>query len=60
MHLTDFSNNRLVDMAERCVANSQEIPLDLYYLLIDRGIDADAITMGETQSTAGMVQHSQD
>lgn len=60
MHLSEYSTDRLVDKAEHYVANSQEIPLDLYYLLIDRGIDADAITMGETHSTAGMVQHSQD
>lgn len=60
MHLSEYSTDRLVDKAEAYVARSQEIPTDLYYLLIERGIDADAIAMGEPDSTAGLVQHSQD
>lgn len=47
-------------LAEAYVSRSFEIPTDLYYLLIERGIDASAIAMGEPDSTAGYAQHSQD
>lgn len=60
MHLTDCTTDRLVTLAEAYVSRSFEIPTDLYYLLIERGIDASAIAMGEPDSTAGYAQHSQD
>ena len=59
MHFSEYSNDHLVDLAECYVRKDQSIPADLYFMLIERGIDADAIANGEPESTAGFAQHSQ-
>ena len=59
MHFSNHSNGFLVDLAEHYVRKDQSIPADLYFLLIERGIDAAAIADGEPESTAGFAQHSQ-
>lgn len=61
-HVEDQSTDTLIVRAQACVGRGEEMPLDIYYELINRGINAAAIAGNETEdeSTAGLVQHSQD